>query len=71
MNSGFLKDWDREQHVYYKVKGRYKVMVRPLKTAENKAALLITVVDEEVFDRAYTDARARLRDSENAAKGKF
>jgi hypothetical protein len=65
-----VKDWDREQYVYYKVKSRYKVMVKPLKTGAT-ASLLITVVDDELFAQAYTDARFRLRKAENATTGKF
>lgn len=65
------RDWDRDERVYYKVRERYKVMVRPLKTASGNAGLMITVVDDGVFDRTYVEARARIRNDENAATGKF
>ncbi len=65
------RDWDRDERVYYNVRERYRVMVRPLKTASGNAGLMITVVDDGVFDRTYVEARARIRNGENAAMGKF
>jgi hypothetical protein len=65
------RDYDREQYYYYDVGGRYTVSVKPLTSIEKKSALLITIVDDETFSRAYIDARTRTRKAESAASGKF
>lgn len=65
-----VKDFDRNQHIYYGVQGRYEVRVRPVKEG-NLAALEIGVADNAVFTEAYKAWRARLRSSEEAVKEKF
>ncbi len=65
-----VKDYDRNQHVYYGVQGRYEVRVRPVKEG-NLAALEIGVADNAVFVEAYKAWRARLRGAEESVKEKF
>lgn len=65
------RNWTREQYVYYKVKGHFKLLVKALEDETKSGALLITVIDEEVFNRSYTDARARVRKAEAKAAGKL
>lgn len=65
-----VKDFDRNQHTYYGVQGRYEVRVRPVKEGK-LAALEIGVADNAVFNEAYKAWRARLRSSEEATKEKF
>lgn len=64
------KDFDRNQHIYYNVQGRYEVRVRPVKEG-NVAALEIGVADNAVFTEAYKAWRARLRGAEESVKEKF
>lgn len=65
-----VKDFDRGQHIYYGIQGRYEVRVRPVKEGK-LAALEIGVADNAVFNEAYKAWRARLRSSEEAVKEKF
>lgn len=65
-----VKDFDRNQHIYYSVQNRYEVRVRPVKEG-NVAALEIGVVDNAVFTEAYKAWRARLRGAEESVKEKF
>ncbi len=65
-----VKDFDRNEHIYYGVQGRYEVRVRPVKEGK-VAALEIGVADNAVFIEAYKAWRARLRGAEESVKEKF
>lgn len=65
-----VKDFDRNQHIYYNVQGRYEVKIRPVKEG-NVAALEIGVADNAVFNEAYKAWRARLRRAEESVREKF
>ena len=64
------KDFDRNQHIYYNVLGRYEVRVRPVKEG-TMAALEIGVADSAVFTEAYKAWRGRLRGAEDSVQEKF
>ncbi len=65
-----VKDFDRNEHIYYGVQKRYEVRVKPVKEG-NVAALEIGVADDQVFVEAYKAWRARLRGAEESVKEKF
>lgn len=65
------KDFDRGQHIYYNVRERFEVRVKPLAGPGGKAALVITVSDGAVFTEAYKAWRARLRQAEETSREKF
>jgi hypothetical protein len=65
------RDYDRDQNYYYNVSARYTVSVKAVTSLDSKAALIITIVDEDTFSHAYIDARTRTRSAEGAASGKF
>lgn len=62
------KDFDRNQHIYNNVKKRYQVAVKPVKTADGKVGLVVTITDELVFKHVYDAWRARVRQVEKTAK---
>jgi len=65
------KDYDRNQHIYHNVNGRYEVRVKPVRTQKGEAGLVITVADKTVLKSAYDAWRRRIRELENAARQKF
>jgi hypothetical protein len=65
------KDYDRGQHVYNNVNSRYQVRVKPVALPSKISALIITVIDEKVFNDAYRSARVKLRDAEETTREKF
>lgn len=65
------KDFDRNQHIYYNVDGRFEVRVKPVTTKDGVGGLLITVYDSAVFEKIYKSWRARIRHLEETAKEKF
>jgi hypothetical protein len=65
------KDYDRNQHIYYNVKERFEVRVKPVTSKDGVGGLLITVYDSAVFEKTYKAWRAHIRRLEEASKEKF
>jgi hypothetical protein len=65
------KDYDRNQHIYYNVKERFEVRVKPVTSKDGVGALLITVYDSSVFEKTYKAWRAHIRRLEESSKEKF
>ena len=62
------KDYDRNQIIYKNVKEQYEVRVKPVTSASQKPALVVTITDQKLISHTYDAWRKKLRDVEKSAK---
>lgn len=55
------KDYDLDMIIYNNVHGRYRVGVRPFTSQDNRAGIVITVVDDDVYRDVYEKTLSSLR----------
>ncbi|MBI4665382.1 MAG: hypothetical protein HY751_03105 [Nitrospinae bacterium] len=64
------KDYDRQMIFYKNVQGHYRVGVRPF-TGGDRAGLMVTVVDENVFREVYQQWRGVIRSASKRVLSEF
>ncbi|MGK7345588.1 MAG: hypothetical protein ACNS63_07245 [Candidatus Nitrospinota bacterium M3_3B_026] len=65
------KNYDLDMIVYKNVLGRYRVGARPAVSEDGRAAIVITVVDDDVFKEAYFAWRRALREAYTSIRDRF